>query len=277
MRPSRFALFSLFCPALLGLTQASAQTSQVSAAVAFSKARALYYTPVDNGLQGFHCDVSFDWKTFIQKSTGQPVPDTDERLQYLRSIKLSVDDDLHGTGELHWAAPTPAPEASEAAVGQIRNGMGQMWHGFFQSWNGFYTGEIVSVSDNKTAVERTGDGYHLSSHDASGLAEEQYDSRFVLQSLHVATPQVDSTTTPVFTDTPNGRIVTQLNSMYKTPATAPGAEVKMAVQYAPVNGFQIPSEVTVEVVGTASFDFHLSGCTVRTQLTPAKSAGGTPQ
>ena len=40
----------------------------------------------------------------------------------------------------------------------------------------------------------------------------------------------------------------------------------MAVQYQPVNGFQLPSRLVIDVAGAAKFDFTLSNCTVRTAL-----------
>lgn len=66
-----------------------AQTSvPQSPAVAVSRARALYYTPTDKGLQGFHCDLRFDWKNFLQKASNQPVADDDARLNYAHHSTL---------------------------------------------------------------------------------------------------------------------------------------------------------------------------------------------
>lgn len=256
------------CGLLCGFVRLTAQAaSRPSSAAAFSKARALYYTPVDAGLEGFHCDVGFDWKDFLEKATHQAVADDDERLPYLRSIKLSVDDDLRGTGALNWAAPANAPENSEDSVAKIRSGMEQMWAGFFQSWNGFYTGEILSVADSRTSVERTARGFHVITRDGHGVAEEQFNDRLVMQSLHVATPTLDSVMTPTFADAPQGRLVTVLRSVDRQPPSAPASEVVMRLRYATVNGFQLPSELAIEVAGTATFDYHLNSCTVKTRLT----------
>ncbi len=237
----------------------------------FRRARALYYTPVDRGLLGFTCDVGFNWKQFIEKANSGPVQDTDERLIYLRSIKLSVADDLNGAGQLQWAAPTTAPDASEGSIAQIRSGMQAMWSGFFQSWNGFYTGDLVSLGDNKTTVERTAGGYHVFTTQNGKLAEENYDKGLTLLSLHVSTPTLDSYLTPIFLDTAQGRLVTNLNSVVKQPPSAPGTRIDMTVHYAAVNGFQLPAELAIDVADAAKFDFTLNNCTVRTQLSSAPS------
>lgn len=265
--PSRLILLSctfLSCSVLA--RPALSQAADLSPSVTFGKARALYYTPVDNGLQGFHCEVTFDWKDFIQRATNQAIPESDARLKYLQTIQLSIDDDLRGRGELHWAAPTTAPEASADSVGKIRDGMQQMWSGFFQSWNGFYTGDLVSL-DAKATVERTAEGgFRVAVRTGPSLAEELYDNKLLLKSVHVATPTLESTIMPAFATTPKGLIVSAIGSSYKQPPTAQPTDVQMTLTYAPVGAFQIPSALAVSV-GPAKFDYHLNNCTVRTELT----------
>ena len=264
-RTSSGTLFGFL--ALLGV--ATSAQSPASPAAAFRKARSLYYTPIDRGLQGFSCEVHFKWKQFLETANHGPVPDADERLAYLRGIKLSITDDLNGSGQLLWAAPTTAPDASEQSVAQIRSGMQAMWSGFFQSWNGFVTGDLVSLGDDRTTVERTAKGYHVFTGQNGKLAEETFDSNLVLLSLHVSTPTLESNLTPVFTDSAQGQLVTNLNSVVRQPPSAPGSMVDMAVHYQPVNGFQLPSELSINVSGAADFDFTLSNCTVRTALSSA--------
>ena len=228
-------------------------------------ARKLYYTPVDAGLKSFHCDVNFDWKGFIQKASNQAVPDADPRLHYLQTIQLSVDDDLRGSGELHWNAPSPPPDNTEDSVSKIRDGMQQMWSGFFQSWNGFITGDLVTL-DAKATAEHTPAGYHVAVRTGPGLAEETFDNTLLLKSVHVTTPTLESTVTPTFTPGPQGLLVTGIASSYKQPPSAPPTEVRMDVQYGPVGTFQLPSALRVNV-GPASFEYKLANCTVATQLT----------
>ena len=258
--PLRLSTFLACC-----LLPVSAQTGASTSAATLLKARALYYTPVDAGLRGFHCDVSFDWKQFIQKATNQPVPDDDVRLKYLRSIALTVDDDLRGTGELHWTAPAPPPENQEDAIGKVRGGMQQIWAGFAQSWNGYFNGELVSL-DAKAIVEHSADGYHVAVRNGAQLAEEQYDDKLLLQTVHVSTPTQETTMSPIFLPSAQRLLVTSMRSVVRQPLSAQPIEVLMTLQYAPVATFQIPSELNVSV-GTANFDFHLLNCTVQTQLT----------
>src|SRR5579875_1604184 len=263
LRPLRLAsaVASLLCAAAL---QAQTRPSP-SAEVEFSKARSLYYTPVDAGLRGFHCEVTFDWKAFLQKASNQPVADTDERLAYLRTIQLSVDDTLRGTGELHWQAPSPAPEGAEDSVGKIRDGIQGLWAGFFQSWNGFITGDMMT-EDAKATFEHTPAGFHLSARNGPGLAEEQYDNKLLLQTVHVTTPNLDSLQTPTFSPSARGLLITGLKTTYRQPPSSPPTDVAMQISYAPVGAFELPSELQI-TVGPAGFDFRLANCTVDTQIT----------
>ena len=101
------------------------------------------------------------------------------------------------------------------------------------------------------------------------MAEEFFDRNLVLLSLHVATPTLDSNLTPIFLDSAQGRLVTDLNSVVKQPPGSAGTTVDMKVQYAAANGFQLPSALRINVGGTTAFDFTLSNCTVTTKLSGA--------
>lgn len=262
----RAPLLSLGSALLLLVHVPGVEAQAPSAASAIRRARALYYTPVDNGLQSFRCDVSFDWKNFMQKASNQAVPDEDARLKYLQSVRLSVEDTLRGAGELHWNAPAPPPENSADSVEKIREGLQQVWSGFFQSWNGFITGDLVTL-DSKAVAEPTPEGYHVSVRTGSSLAEEQFDSALLLQSVHVTTPTLDSTVLPLFQHDNHGLLVTTIDSSYRQPPSAAPTDVHMEIAYAPVSRFQLPSKLTV-VVGPATFAFGLESCTVQSQITP---------
>lgn len=257
------AYFVLCCSVACSLSVCGQTTPQPAAVLA--KARSLYYTPIDAGLKSFHCDVSFDWKDFIQKASNQPVAEDDARLKYLKTIQLSVDDELRGTGELHWNAPSPPPDSTEESVAKIRGGMQQIWSGFFQSWNGFITGDLLLL-DAKATVERTSDGYHVAVRTGPSLAEEVFDSNLLLKTVQVTTPTLESVLSPEFTPSPGGLLVTTIASSYKQPPSTVATEVKMSIVYARVGTYQLPSELRV-AVGPANFAYHLGICTVQMPIT----------
>ncbi|HEY4355166.1 MAG TPA: hypothetical protein VGN16_05430 [Acidobacteriaceae bacterium] len=247
-----------------------AQKPAPTAAAEFVKARSLYYTPTISGLQSLHCDVAFDWKAFLDKASGTTIPEDNAALVYLRSLKLSVDDDLQGGGSLKWTSENQPPADQADSVKQTLSGLAQTWQGFFQAWNQFMNGSMVKVADDKTVVERNEGGYHMYAKDEGTLAEEQFDNAFLLQSIHVNTPQMDVAMKPLFDDTPHGKIIKEIRASYREPVTAPAMTMIMTVQYATVSGFQLPATVQMEVENVAHFDFHVSGCTVKTSSTASK-------
>lgn len=242
-----------------------AQTGTVSPAAAMDKARALYYTPVDRGFQGFHCDVNFDWKTFIQKASNQSLSEDDARLRYLQSVHLSVDDEVRKGGALHWNAPSPPPDNTEDSVDKIREGLQQVWSGFLQSWNGFVSGDLMTV-DKNALVERTSQGYRVAVRTGSSLAEERFSAALLLQEIHVTTPTLESTIEPSFSPGSEGFVVSRISSSERQLPASSAVQVTMKVSYSPISRFQIPSDLQV-TVGPAKFEYRLVNCTVQSQFT----------
>lgn len=247
-----------------------AQKPAQSAAAEFSKARSLYYTPAANGMQSFHCDVAFDWKSFLDKASGTTIPEDNPALVYLRSLKLTVDDDLQVGGTLKWSSESQPPADATENIKQTMDGLSQTWAGFFQAWNQFMNGSMVNPADEKTLVERNEAGFRMYTKDEGSLAEEQFDKALLLQSIHVTTPQMDVVMKPLFDDTTHGKIIREIRGGYREPVTAPAVTMIMTVQYATVSGFELPSTVQMEVENVAHFDFHVSGCTVKKAAAPAK-------
>ena len=68
---------------------------------------------------------------------------------------------------------------------------------------------------------------------------------------------------PSYTPTPQGLLVNKFVAHIQPTGAAPGQaqEMKVGVEYQPVNGLTIPSSLNMEVVGTGVFKFTFDGCT----------------
>jgi hypothetical protein len=227
-------------------------------------AKGLYYNPAAAGLSSFHCTVSVDWKDMLQRFGGKTIAADDPSLLYLKAVKLSVDDDLHGNGELHWTDTIAAPAASQAGNAKLKAGLSQMISGFFQSWNPFMNGSLIPSVDKTTTATPEGDGLLVRGGDASTTVDEHFDKNMLMTDMHVVSPALDVDAHPVYNETPKGRIIAQLNSTIHQPPTAPALEVDMAATYTPVSSFQIPTNLTFTVENVGSFKFQLGACTVKT-------------
>ena len=68
---------------------------------------------------------------------------------------------------------------------------------------------------------------------------------------------------PTYADTPDGRVVSAIRTVFRQPPTAPPAELNIRVSYTPVQGFRIPDTLDYELKNVGSFEFKFSACSVR--------------
>lgn len=259
MSPLRSAL--LLSAAFCGLVSSS-QAQQNNAADRLLSARALYYTPTTAGLTSFQCSVGFDWKEFLTSASGKEILDDNPMLVYLNATKLSVFDQLRRSGSLQWTNEAKIPDGLDASIAQMRTGMITMFGGFFQSWNAYMNGSMVPAPDSKMIVAPDGPGVQLHSKADGYDVTEKFDKNMLLTVAHVITSDADIEAYPTYIDTPDGRIISIIHSLYHQPATAPAMEINVATLYTKVDGFQLPSDLKYEVKNVAAFHFTLTGCEV---------------
>jgi hypothetical protein len=225
-------------------------------------ARAQYYTPTANGLKSFQCDASMDWKGLLTRFSGQSVPDDNPALIYLRTVHLSITDNLRGQGSLNWTAADAPPKGMEDALQQIHGGLQTTVAGFFQSWNAYMNGSMVPIPDNTLTVTTVGDGVHLSGSAQDTKLDEDFDKNMLLTQSLVVTPTLKVLATPTFVSTTDGLIVSAVRSQVNQPPTAPESEATFRIDYAKVDSFQIPSHITFDIKNTGTIEIGLSACQV---------------
>jgi hypothetical protein len=238
-----------------------------------SSARALYYTPTVQGLKSFRCTVNFDWKDFLTRFSGggADVNDDNPLLQYMRTVHLTVSDNLNGDGHLDWTATGTAPAGKEESIARMKDGMQQMMVGFFSSWNAYMNGNMVPLPDSTTTVAENGDWLKLHAATEGAEVTELFDKNLLLTEAHVVQPTSDVFAYPTYDDTPDGRVVSAIRTVYRQPPTAPPAELNIRVSYAPVQGFRLPETLSYELKNVGSFVFKFSACYVqKTDKAPDK-------
>jgi hypothetical protein len=228
-------------------------------------ARALYYTPTAQGLRSFKCTVDFDWKDFLTRyANGADIKDDNPFLQYLRSVKLTVTDSLNDDGNLEWTASAAPPAGKEDSANKMKEGMQQMMVGFFSSWNAYMNGNMVPLPDATTTVTDNADGFKLHAAADGTDVTELFDKNLLLTEAHVVQPASDVFAYPTYDDTPDGRVVSAIRTVFRQPPTAPPAELNVRVSYAPVQNFRLPAQLTYELKNVGSFEFKFSACSVET-------------
>ena len=257
MRPAslKIALFAFVC-----LTACHLLAQDTSATARLTTAHAQYYTPTARGLSSFRCDASVDWKGTFARITGKEVAPDSPELKYLQSVRLSVSDELQGTGSLDWTTDAAPTADSDAAIKQIRGGFQQMISGFFQTWNPYVNGSMVPLPDSTVTVTNAGDGVHLSGKAGSMTLDEDFDRNMVLKQTVVVQPEIKVVATPTYDSTPEGLLVSRIDTVLNQPPTAPPVEAVMSVTYAKVDTYQLPSVVNVDIKNVSSFEIHFNNC-----------------
>ena len=263
---------ALLCCAVLLAAPSFVHAQTTSPSTKLTAARALYYTPTLRGLKSFRCTVDFDWKDFLSRHAGADVTDDNPYLQYLRGVHLAVSDDLNGEGKLEWTTAAVVPAGKEDSVAKMKDGMQQMMTGFFSSWNAYMNGNMVPMPDSTTTVTDNADGLRVHAAAESTEVTELFDKNLLLTESHVAQPGSDVHAYPTYDDTPDGRVISAIRTVFRQPPNASPAELNIRIGYAPVQGFRIPETLDYELKNVSSFSFKFSACSVEaTKKAPDKA------
>ena len=235
-------------------------------------ARAQYYTPTANGLKSFRCEATIDWKALLNRISGAEIPEDNPSLKYLKTVHLSVVDQLKGTGSMEWSDTGVPPVGKEAGLKQTRDGLQTMMGGFFQSWNPFMNGTMVPLPDQSAELTTTGDGIHLRESSANTTVDEDFDKNMLLTHVVVDTPEMKAVAIPTYVRTDDGLLISVVTSQLNQPPSAPPIEVTFRVEYAPVDSFQIPSHIVYDIKNVGVIEVGFNNCQVSVANPPQKPA-----
>ena len=251
-----FLLFALIWLGSASLAQEKSPRDRLTVA------HAMYYTPTASGLTSFHCDAAIDWKEMLTRFGGKEIPDDNPALIYLKTVHLSVANDLRGKGSLEWASTAEPPAGREDALKRMREGLQTSVAGFFQSWNAYTNGSMVPIPDSTLEVTKSGEGVHLSGTFKSMKIDEDFDKNMLLTQAQVVSPDMKVLAIPTYVGTADGLLVSAVVSHVNQPLTAPEVETTFRVEYAKVDSFQIPSHLILDIKNTGVIEIGFSGCEV---------------
>lgn len=264
---NRKVIYALFIILFLLSAQVGAQDK--TARDRLFAAHALYYTPTASGLRSFRCEATIDWRAMLTRFSGKEIPEDNPKLKYLQTLHLSVVDELKGKGSLEWSDTTAAPDGTEAAVNQIRDGLQMMVSGFFQSWNGYMNGSMVPLPDSSVEVTAAGDGVHLHGGTPNGAKfDEEFDKDMLLRQAVVDAPQIRVVAIPTYVRTEDGLVVSAVSSRVNQPPSAAPMDVTFRVEYTKVGSFEIPSHIIYDVKNVGVIEIAFNAC----QISVADSA-----
>ena len=146
--------------------------------------------------------------------------------------------------------------------------MNQILLGFLQFWTPFMDGSLIPANSSGLTVTHASNTFTL--HGASNGTDwtEVFSNDLLLKESDVIMGNGLSVKfEPTYKATAQGLLVERF-LMHIQPAgnpPAPVQQMKVNIDYQTIEGFPIPRQLNIEVVGTATINMSLDGCTVLRQ------------
>jgi len=233
--------FSLAC---LPSTMASQAKSQQDVLQAAGKA---YYNLPNEGLLEFQCSAVPDWQVMLAAELHTDVPPDHPAVKILQGIHFWLSLDQQGSPKLTHKldAPITDPQAQEG-ISQTISGVEQVLSGFSQSVAPFLFTSMLPKPDSKYSYETRGAQHFLAFKDDSSDVALTLREDLTIAEAKVVSPQFTATMRPLFSKSEKGFLITQIDTDYKLPTDTATTNVIMKMEYASVQGFQLPSKLTVD-------------------------------
>lgn len=206
---------------------------------ALGQARDSYYNLRNQGLVAFQCAVTPNWELLLQTERQQNSAGVDSAIKILNQLQFNVYMAADGTIKLtHNDLPGQNKEMMDA-LQQIYGGMEQMTSGFFDTWKLFMLNhpfpEVSSVYDLRAA----GPDYRLTYKENTADVATTMSREFRMSSLHVITPEFDSTIEPTLTTSPKGFVLRAYEASYKSQKPEETTQLKVLIGYQDVEGLEM--------------------------------------
>jgi hypothetical protein len=250
------------------LTQDAPATTPSPDNAWLARVNKLYYSSAKAGLTGFDCAVHPEWHTlFVSAAKGESVAEDDPRIVLLRTVKITMHARMAMTGStIDWQPPAatdkPLDESSSALLDGMHRSIQQTLEGFLQFWTPFMTGSVVPDSADGLQITHTGEGHTIHAEQGTTALTEVFSSDLVLKQFNVVMSGTSIKFSPVYKPTDQGLLVNGFVAHIQPDGAPPeqAQEMKVAIEYQPVDGLIIPGHLKMDVAGTGTFDFTFDGC-----------------
>jgi hypothetical protein len=238
------------------------QTSESGDAL-LSKARGLYDAPLTRNLVSFDCAVNFDWKQHFVETVGTVPPAAVPLIDRLQAVPHRVFVDH--TGAVVSTIPKPPDLSGTPHAADLERVLTAMETQGVNGWVPFGVNEILPIKPTSFNFERVADGYQLTMNGPGVAATLQLDADFRLRSGASQLPQSLRFSTE-FINGPNGFLLQTVKTTSPDNSTGQG-EATFTYTYQQLDGFSLPSAVTVTPPNHEVWKFSLTDCKVNKAIT----------
>jgi hypothetical protein len=259
------------------------------------RTRHAYYAPIDRGVQGFSCTVSFDWNDVLERASGRKIPSHEPTLVALKSATVTVTNDIAKGAKVTALFPNGTPPAGSPVASREKI-LSNLVKASLDGWNPFLSDRIFPMEGTKYRFEPAGDGYRLTLEGGTFFSILDLDSQFRVTHGESHLNGTATEFTPTFDPSSHGWLITSLKTV-TTQAVASGvAESKaesssssaepaqdankasFAYTYQFVEDMLVPKHVTVQYADGLETPYDLTDCSlVKTAVPVSKSEAAKPQ
>ena len=234
-----------------------------------AKAAKLYYSSANDGLAGFTCALHPDWHAlFVSARPNEAVSPADDRIVLLNSVKITLHARMKGGSTMDWEQnPDPAKPLDQDSTTLLKDmhaATEQTLQGFLQFWTPFIDGSAIPQSSAGLDVTQTASGYILHSKSSDTEVTETIGNSLLLEHFDVIMSNATVKFAPSYQSSAKGLLVTGFQAQILQPGNPPekAQEMRVGIEYKTVQGFPIPSQLNMQVIGTGIFNFAFDSCTV---------------
>ena len=270
MRCAAGPVLAVFLAATLhAQTSTAGQSGSAANDALLAKAGTMYYSTAKAGLNGFDCAVHPDWHTvFASANPGTAVSNSDSRVTLLNGVAITLHARLKGGSTLDWtpAAGSTTDADSTSLLTQMHQATEQtLVQGFLQFWRTpFVDGSVVPANSSGLDVTHGPSTFTLHSASNGTDVTEVFSNDLLLEKFDVIADGNSIKFEPTYKATSQGLLVERFLAHIQPAGNppAPVQEMRVGIEYQAVEGFPIPRQLNMEVVGSGIFNMSLDGCTV---------------
>jgi hypothetical protein len=243
----------LFCLCATAVSQTA-----ISDEALLAKTRALYDAPFLQGLVSFDCSVNFDWKQHFLEVLPAIPPTAVPTIDRLQAIRHRVF--VNPSGAVVSSLPKTPDLSGVAKATELEQVYEAMVPGGINAWMPFGRNIILPDGPTQYSFEKMTSGYKLALNGAGVTATLLLAEDLRITSGISQLPQATRFTTE-FIDGPHGFL---LDSVKTSDNDRPQNQVvAFSYTYQDVDGFHIPSKVTVKPSTSEAWNYELTDCKVR--------------
>jgi len=271
LKATIFILLVAIAAPFAGYSQSSAP---IDKADFVHHANSLYYRPAEAGLVSFTCRVHVDWDTVPSQIL---LPAEIAGRKPLEETKFFVAVNAVGSPSARHEYTQAAPMWMRPAYDKLFQLLSSLVSGTLQTWETKYIHGPMPEVRYVTGVEKTDDGYVVTSSNAPAQFRDVLSSDYRMHEMVTKAPNDDIDEHTVFSDSPQGWVITSNDGLDKTSQLTTHMKYDMTYQMA--DGFRLPHTLHLKVNDNIDMKFSFESCSVQKgkiiTVMPPPSAGST--